>query len=94
VVVHGDAVGAETLRRSLTDWLTDMGLIAAGHVALVDGYVGYYMPYATSHDELDEDKDFQEEVRNAARSLIRAVRLLRRGELKQPDASLREPRPK
>ena len=94
VVVHGDAVGAETLRRSLTDWLTDMGLIAAGHVALVDGYVGYYKPYATSHDELDEDKEFQEEVRNAARSLVTAVRLLRRGELKQPDASLREPRPK
>ena len=94
VVVHGDAVGTETLRRSLTDWLTDMGLIAAGHLALVDGYVGYYKSYATSHDELDEDKDFQEEVRNAARSLVTAVRLLRRGELKQPDASLREPRPK
>ncbi len=94
VVVHGDAVGAETLRRSLTDWLTDMGLIAAGRAAVIEGYVGYYRPYATSHDELDKDKDFQEEVRNAARSLTRAVRLLRRGELKQPDASLREPRPK
>jgi multimeric flavodoxin WrbA len=94
VVVHGDAIGAETLRRSLTDWLTDMGLIAAGRAALVDGYVGYYKPYATSHDELDQDKNFQEEVRNAARSLTRAVRLLRRGKLKQPDASLREPRPK
>jgi hypothetical protein len=94
VVVHGDAIGAETLRRSLTDWLTDMGLIAAGRAALVDGYVGYYKPYATSHDELDQNKNFQEEVRNAARSLTRAVRLLRRGKLKQPDASLREPRPK
>jgi hypothetical protein len=71
-----------------------MGLIAAGHAALVDGYVGYYKPYAISHDELDEDKDFQEEVRNAARSLTLAVRLLRRGALQQPDASLREPRPK
>ena len=30
VVVHGDAVGAETLRRILVDWLTDMGLIGAG----------------------------------------------------------------
>ena len=87
-------LGAETLRRSLTDWLTDMGLIAAGRAAVIEGYVGYYRPYATSHDELDKDKDFQEEVRNAARSLTRAVRLLRRGELKQPDASLREPRPK
>ena len=94
VVVHGDAAGAETLRRILTDWLTDMGLVAAGNAALVDGYVGYYNPYATSHDDLDQDKGFQEETRNAARSLMSAVRLLRRGKLKQPDASLREPRPK
>jgi multimeric flavodoxin WrbA len=94
VVVHGDAAGTETLRRILTDWLTDMGLIAAGQAALVDGYVGYYKPYATSHEELDRDQEFQEEVRNAARSLLRAVGLLRRGELKQPDAPLREPRPK
>lgn len=94
LVVHGDAAGAETLRRSLADWLTDMGLIAAGGSAVVDRYVGYYQPYATSHDDLDTDKDFHEEVRNAARSLINAVRLLRRGEFKQPDASLREPRPK
>ena len=41
IVVHGDAAGAETLRRVLTDWLTDMGLITAGNAALVDGYVGY-----------------------------------------------------
>jgi multimeric flavodoxin WrbA len=94
VVVHGDAAGVETLRRSLTDWLTDMGLIAAGRAALVDGYVGYYRPYATSHDDLDSDKGFQEEVRNAARALVNAVRLLRRGKFKQPDSSLREPRPK
>jgi multimeric flavodoxin WrbA len=94
VVVHGDAAGVETLRRSLTDWLTDMGLVAAGRAALVDGYVGYYKPYANSHDDLDSDKEFQEEVRNAARTLVNAVRLLRRGEFKQPDKSLREPRPK
>jgi multimeric flavodoxin WrbA len=94
VVVHGDAEGAETLRRILADWLTDMGLIPAGQAALVDRYVGYYQPYATSHDHLDRDKDFQEEVRNAARSLVNAARLLRRGELKKPDAALREPRPK
>lgn len=94
VVVHGDAAGAETLRRTLTDWLTDMRLIAAGGAAVVDRYIGYYKPYATSHDDLDADKDFNEEVRNAARSLINAVRLMRRGEFKQPDASLGEPRPK
>src|SRR6267142_194268 len=27
IVVHGDTEGAETLRRSLTDWLTDMALV-------------------------------------------------------------------
>ena len=94
VVVHGDTAGAETLRRMLTDWLTDMGLVAAGNAALIDGYVGYYKPYASSHDELDQDENFHEEVRNAARSLVNAVRLLRRGRLKQPDATLSEPRPK
>lgn len=94
IVVHGDAAGVETLRRSLTDWLTDMGLIPAGRAALVDSYIGYYKPYATSHDELDAEKDFHEEVRNAARALVNAVRQLRRGEFKQPDASLKEPRPK
>lgn len=43
---------------------------------------------------LDQDKDFHEEVRNAARNLINGVRLLRRGRFKQPDAALHEPRPK
>ena len=33
---------------------------------------------------------FQEETRNAARALVQAVKLLRRGELAQPDAGLRE----
>jgi multimeric flavodoxin WrbA len=94
VVVHGDAAGAETVRRNLTDWLSDMGLVAAGYASQVDGYVGYYNPYATSHEELDKDTAFHEETRNAARALINAVDLLRRGELKQPDSFLREPRPK
>jgi multimeric flavodoxin WrbA len=94
VIVHGDAAGAETLRRSLSDWLSDMGLIAAGRAAQVDGYIGYYKPYATSHDDFDREENFQEEVRNAARSLVRAVRLLRGGAFKQPDTGLRDPRPK
>ena len=50
--------------------------------------------YATSHDALDEDDAVQEETRNAARSLVEAVKLIRQGELKQPNAKLREPRPK
>jgi multimeric flavodoxin WrbA len=94
VVVHGDVAGTETLRRILTDWLKDMGLVSAGHAAELDRYVGYYGPYATSHDDLDADKKFQAEVRSAARTLVQAVKLLRRGELRQPDAGLTEVRPK
>jgi multimeric flavodoxin WrbA len=30
VVVHGDTVGTETLRRSLSDWGSDMHLVSAG----------------------------------------------------------------
>ncbi len=71
-----------------------MGLVPAGQSALVGSYIGYYEPYATSHDDLDREKELHDEVRNAARSLVNAVRLLRRGELKLPDASLRDPRQK
>ena len=94
VVVHGDTAGAETLRRILVDWLKDMGLVSSGHAGELDRYVGYYEPYATSHDALDRDQDFQEETRNAARALIAAVNLLRQGKLARPDARLRDPRPK
>jgi multimeric flavodoxin WrbA len=94
VVVHGDTAGTENLRRILSDWLTDMGLIPSGKKAQLDRYIGYYEPYATSHKDLDEDKDFQEDVENAARALIEGVKLMRKGELFQPDAMLKEANPK
>jgi multimeric flavodoxin WrbA len=93
VIVHGDAVGAETLRRGLHDWLTDMSLIPAGGAATIDRYVGYYEPYATSHDALDRDDALVEEVRNAARTLARAVARVRSGQLRADDG-LSDPRPK
>jgi multimeric flavodoxin WrbA len=93
VVVHGDAAGAETLRRSLVDWFSDMRLIQAGDAGALDRYVGYYGPYAKSHEALDADEPFQEEVRNAARALARAVRFVRQGR-PEADSDLSEPRPK
>ncbi len=42
-----------TLRRMLTDWLTDMELRPAAEAALLDRYIGYYQPYATSHADLE-----------------------------------------
>ncbi|MEY9885781.1 flavodoxin family protein [Bradyrhizobium sp. USDA 329] len=94
VVVHGDAVGAEGVRRALSDWLTDMQLISAGRFAELDGYVGYMEPYATSHRDLDEDREFQQKVQNAARALGNAVRLARSGRLEEPGTGLADPNPK
>jgi len=93
VVVHGDAEGADTLRHSLTDWLSDMKLVQASAGSVLDRYVGYYEPYATSHEALDRDTSFQEEVRNVARSLANSIHQIREGR-QEADAELREPRPK
>jgi multimeric flavodoxin WrbA len=94
LVVHGDVAGIEGVRRALSDWLDWMGLVDAGPKARLDRYIGYYEPYATSHDALDRDKDVQEEVRNVARAVVNAVREARAGRLSTPDAKLDSPRPK
>jgi len=94
VVVHGDVAGIEGHRRNLTDWLDWMGLVDAGNKARLDRYVGYYEPYATSHEALDRDTAFLAEVHNAARAVALAVRELREHQLSDPGASLDVPRPK
>jgi multimeric flavodoxin WrbA len=94
VVVHGDAAGVQDVRRALCDWLDWMGLVDAGDVARLDRYIGYYEPYATSHESLDRDSAVQEEVRNVARAVANAVAQLRAGTLGTPDRGLKDPRPK
>ncbi|WP_221938782.1 flavodoxin family protein [Mycobacterium sp. KBS0706] len=94
VVVHGDVEGAEGVRRSLADWLTSMHLIPAGPLAEVDRYIGYWEPYATSHAALDADTAIQEEVRNAARTLLEAVLAQRAGRQVAAGSALQEPRQK
>jgi multimeric flavodoxin WrbA len=94
VVVHGDTVGAETLRRSLCDWLQDMRLVPADYGATIDRYIGYYEPYATSHAALDSDRAVQSEVRDAALALVEAVRDYRSGKLPAEGARDDGPRPK
>ena len=93
IVVHGDTVGAETVRRALHDWLCDMALVPAGLPAMIDRYVGYYEPYAMSHEALDRDAALMTEVDNAARTLVEAVGRLRAGE-RPGGAGVRAPRPK
>lgn len=82
VVVHGDTTGVDGLRRNLVDWLTDMQLIAAGPASEISRYIGYYEPYATSHDDLDKDDAFQAEVKLAASGLIECITSIRNGTYK------------
>jgi multimeric flavodoxin WrbA len=92
VVVHGDAEGVLTLRRSLDDWLKDMHLVPTG--SSLDRYIGYYEPYATSHEALDRDAAVQDEVRHSARGLVAAVSKARTEPSCEDDPDAREPRPK
>jgi multimeric flavodoxin WrbA len=94
IIVHGDAAGAEVLRRNLVDWLSDMELIPAGPQPGLDRYIGYYQPYATSHDDLDRDEAFQIEVKNSAVALAEMVRQIREGKYKRPDSRKKDPRKK
>jgi multimeric flavodoxin WrbA len=92
LVVHGDVAGIEGTRRALSDWLDWMGFIDAGAPARLDRFVGYYEPYFNSHEALDRDKAFEQEVRNVARVVAHAVGELRAGRLRAP--TLERPRAK
>jgi multimeric flavodoxin WrbA len=94
LVVHGDVAGVESLRRNLSDWLDWMGLVDAGAQARLDRYLGYYAPYADSHEALDADESLQEEVRNVARAVTQGVAALRAGRLQRPGRNLKQPRAK
>ena len=59
----------------------------------IDRYIGYYEPYATSHDALDSDTAVQHEVRQAAKALVEAIPLSRAGRFPHLDAES-DPRPK
>jgi multimeric flavodoxin WrbA len=94
IVVHGDTEGVENLRRSLSDWLKSMDLVPAGTLAEVDRYIGYWEPYATSHEAYDKDEGFQGEVRNAALTLREAVLATRSGNQVAAGSNLEMPRQK
>jgi len=94
VVVHGDVAGIEGVRRALCDWLDWMGLIDAGDYARLDRHVGYYEPYATSHEALDRDRAVQAEVAQAAEALMKSLPDVRAGRRTNPGAALPRPRPK
>lgn len=94
VIVHGDAEGAENVRRGLADWMRSMEMEPAGALAEVDRYIGYWKPYSQGHADLDADQAFQDEVRNAALTLREAVLARRRGRMVAAGNSLDRPREK
>ena len=94
VVAHGDSQGHEGVREALVEWLSSIGMHQAGASAAVDTLIGYYEPYATSHDKLDGQPDVFVLVENAAKSLANLVREIRSGSWRPPDAGLRNPRQK
>ena len=69
-----------------------MGLIDAGAAARLDRYIGYYEPYASSHEALDADTALQEEVRNVGSAVAHAVGELRAGRLQTVQPVVLRPR--
>ena len=94
LVVHGDVAGIEGNRRALADWLDWMGLIDAGNRARLDRYIGYWEPYATSHDALDADQAVREETKQVARAVAQVARAMRAGKIGRPLEGVPPPRPK
>jgi multimeric flavodoxin WrbA len=94
LVVHGDVAGIDDSRRALSDWLDWMGLHDAGALGILNRYIGYFEPYATSHEALDRDLAVQEETRNVARAVAAAVAALRAAQLQPAKPALTRPRPK
>ncbi|MCD6042513.1 MAG: NADPH-dependent reductase [Burkholderiales bacterium] len=94
VVAHGDSQGHEGVREALGEWLASIGMVQAGASASVDTLIGYWEPYATSHDKLDAQPETFVQVDNAAKSLVNMVRDMRSGAWRAPDAGLRNPRQK
>jgi multimeric flavodoxin WrbA len=94
VVVHGDVSGVGAVKYALCDWLEWMGLIRSGGSGALDRYIGYYEPYATSHDAFDRDEAVQAEARNTALALVERVSQIRSGRYERPGGGLEAPRKK
>lgn len=93
VVVHGDAMGVDDSKNTLCDWLEEMELTPTGTFGKIGRYVGYFKPYATSHQDLDHDENIFQEVVNAAKALLSSVQANRENRL-HFSPELEDPRPK
>lgn len=56
--------------------------------------LGWYRPYATSHEDLDADEDTYVQMQQAALSLANMVKQIRSGAYQAPNQGLHSPREK
>ena len=93
LIVHGDVAGIE-YGRALCRLARLDGAYRRRAKARLDRFIGYYEPYATSHEALDKDKAMLAEAANVTKAVAQAVAELRAGKLPQPDSGFTDPRPK
>lgn len=94
LVVHGDTMGVDDVKNSLTSWLNEIMLIPSSVYGQIARYIGYYGPYAESHIELDKDQALMKEVQLSAEALIMNIRAERLKKLETQVPNLDDPRPK
>lgn len=94
VVVHGDTMGADDLKNSLTSWLNEIMLIPSSVYGQISRYIGYFGTYAESHLELDKDHALMKEIQLSAEALAMNVKAERMKKLDTQVPNLDDPRPK
>lgn len=94
VIVHGDTVGVDDLKNSITSWLNEMMLIPSSVYGQLGRYIGYYGTYAESHEELDKDHALMDEVKLSSQALAMNIVAERAKKLTSQVPDLHDPRPK
>lgn len=84
LVVHGDMAAICHARGALADWLDGLGLVDSDSFGPLTRFVGYYEPEQEgAEQDMAEpaEPDIEEESRNVARAVHKAVTELRAGRL-------------
>jgi hypothetical protein len=77
IVVHGEMAAIRHARGELADWLDGLGLVDSDSFGPLTSFVGYYEP--EDGELMGAEPDFEQEVRNVASAVHKAVTELRAG---------------